>query len=77
LNISWDFVVIGKVIRNKGRLTWDVPSAEDLLVDDICLTLIKSNPRPTKPSEMSSAGVLNGRCRITALMGFWDLGWKV
>jgi hypothetical protein len=77
LNISWDIGFLGKVIRNRGMLAWEDPSAEERRVDVICFTLMTSNPRPTKPSEMSSAGVLIGRCLITALIGFWDLGWKV
>jgi hypothetical protein len=36
----------------------------------ICLTLITSKPRLTSPSDISSAGVLCGRWRITAFMGF-------
>jgi hypothetical protein len=36
--------------------------------------LIMSAPRFANPSEMSSAGMLNGRCCITAFIGFWDFG---
>jgi hypothetical protein len=61
LKISCNFAVLGKVIRNKGRLLVVVPSEDDLRVDVICLTLITSKPRFTSPSEISSAGVLGGR----------------
>jgi hypothetical protein len=54
---SWDFAVLGKVIRNKGRLTVDVPSGGVRRVVVICLTLMTSKPRITNPSEISSAGV--------------------
>jgi hypothetical protein len=64
-----------KVMRNRGRFTVDVPSAGDRRVADICLTLITSKPRSTNPSEMSSAGVVNGRFRITQPLcgsGIWN-----
>jgi hypothetical protein len=35
LNKSWDFVVLGTVTRNKGRVIYVVPS-EDLRAVDIC-----------------------------------------
>jgi hypothetical protein len=41
------------------------------------LTLTTSKPRSTSPSEISCAGVLLGRWRNTALIGFSDLGKKV
>jgi hypothetical protein len=66
LNISWDFDDLGKVMRTRGRITVDVPSAGDRRTAEICLTLITSKPRLTSPSELSFAGVVNGRCRITA-----------
>jgi hypothetical protein len=74
LNISWGFDIPGKVMRKRGRFAVDVPFAGDQRVADICLTLITSKPASTNPFEMSSAGVVNGRCSITALLGFWDLG---
>jgi hypothetical protein len=74
LKISWDFDVLGKVIKKRGIFTVIVPSASDLGVTDICLTLITSKPRFINPSEMSSSGVEIGRCRVTVLIGFWDLG---
>jgi hypothetical protein len=43
----------------------------------ICLILTASNPRLTSPSQISSAGVFIGRCRITAFVGFSDLGKNV
>jgi hypothetical protein len=73
-DICWNFDVLGKVMRKRGRFTVVVPSAEEPRLADICLTLITSKPRPTNPSEMFSAGAVNGSCRITALVGFWDLG---
>jgi hypothetical protein len=60
LNRSWDFVVLGRVTRNKGRGRCVVPS-EDLRAVVICLTLITSKPKSTSPSAMSSAGVFIGR----------------
>jgi hypothetical protein len=74
LNISWDFDVLGKVIRKRGMFTVVVPSAGDQWVVHICSMLITSKPRFTNPCEMSSAGVETGRCHITAFVGFWDLG---
>jgi hypothetical protein len=62
LKISWDFAVLGRVIRYKGRfLDDDVPSEGDWREVVICLTLITSNPSVTSPLEISSAGVLEGR----------------
>jgi hypothetical protein len=61
-------------MRKRGKFTVDVPSAGDRRVADICLALIMSKPRSTNPSDISFAKVLNGRCRITAFIGFWDLG---
>jgi hypothetical protein len=50
------------------------PSGGDRRVAVICSTLITSKPRLTSASDMYSAGVLRGRWRITAFMGFRDLG---
>jgi hypothetical protein len=72
--ITWDFAVLGKVMRNRGRFLDRVPSDGDRRVVDICLTLMMSKPRSISPSEMSCAGVFRGRWRITALTGFRDLG---
>jgi hypothetical protein len=74
LKTSYDFVVRGKVIRYKGRFMVWVPSVCDQRIVVISLTLVMSEPRSISPSEMSCARVFNGRCRITALMGFWNLG---
>jgi hypothetical protein len=74
LNISWDSDGLGKVIRKRGRFTGDVSSVGDRRVANICLTLITSKPRSTNPSEMSSTGVIDGRCRMIAFIDFWDLG---
>jgi hypothetical protein len=54
-----------------------IPSAGDRWVAGICLALIISKLRFPNPSELSSAGVVNGRYRITTFTGFWDLGEKV
>jgi hypothetical protein len=61
LKISWDFAVLGKVIRNKGRFLVTAPSVDDRRMVVNCLILITPKPRFTSPSEMSSAGVLRGR----------------
>jgi hypothetical protein len=76
LKMSCDFAILGKVIRNKGRFLVVDSSEGDLRVVVICLTLTTSNSRLSSPSEISLAGVLSGRWRITAFMGFWDLGEK-
>jgi hypothetical protein len=58
LKISWDFAVLGRVIRYKGRFVdVDVPSEGDRREVVICLTLITSNSRVTSPSEISFARV--------------------
>jgi hypothetical protein len=71
-----DFSVLGRVTRNRGRFTI-LDASGDRRVDVICLTLMTSNPRSSSPSEMSWAGVLLGRWRNTALIGFSDFGKKV
>jgi hypothetical protein len=73
LNISWHFDVLGKVIRKRGMFIAVVPSAGDGWVVDICLTLTTSKSRFTSSSEMSTAGVETGSCRVTAFICFWDL----
>jgi hypothetical protein len=70
LNIPWDFNVLGKAIRKRGMITVVLLSASDRRVIDVCLTLITSKPKFTNPSEMSSARVDTGRCRILAYTGF-------
>jgi hypothetical protein len=72
LNISWDLMVLGSVSRNKGRVK-GVPSGDRRDVD-ICLTLTTLDPMSPSPSAMSSAGVLLGRWRIIALIGFSEFG---
>jgi hypothetical protein len=42
--ISWDFFVLGKVIRKRGRFMVVDPSDGDRRVTVICLKLIMSNP---------------------------------
>jgi hypothetical protein len=76
LKMSCDLALLGRVIRNKGRFLVLVSLEGDLRVVVICLTLTTSNPRFSSPSEISFAGVLDGRWQITAFMGFWDLGKK-
>jgi len=41
------------------------------------LTLMTLKPSASSSYAMSSAGVLPGRCRTTAFIGFMDLGWSV
>jgi hypothetical protein len=74
--ISWDFAVLGKVTRKRGRFAILVPSGDDRCVVVICLTLTTLRPRFTSPFDMSSAGVFSGRWHITTFMGFSDLGKK-
>jgi hypothetical protein len=74
LKISWDFAVLGRVIRNNGRVFFYAPSVGDRRVVVICLTLMISKPRFTSSSEMSSTGVLVGRCRMIAFTCFRSLG---
>jgi hypothetical protein len=82
LNISWDFDVLGEVVRKRGIFTVVVPPAGDRRVIDIYLMLITSKARFIKPSEISSAVAEIGRCRITAVISCWDSGiegevWEV
>jgi hypothetical protein len=72
--ISWDFDILGKVMRYRGIFLDRVLSDGDQWVVDIWLTLMMSKPRSISPSEMSCAGVFRGNWHITALMGFRDLG---
>jgi hypothetical protein len=74
LNISWDCDFLYKVIRKREIFAVVVPVASDTRVAGICLTLITSKPSFTISSEMPSAGVETGRCRVTAYISFWDLG---
>jgi hypothetical protein len=72
--ISWDFVVLGNIIRQLGRFMFVDPSEGDRRVVVIRLTLITSNPRLTSPSDIAYAGVLCGRWCISAFIGFSYLG---
>jgi hypothetical protein len=72
--ISWNFVVLGKVIRKRGRFMAVDQSEGDRRVVVIYLTLITSTPRVTSLSDISSAGVLCGRWLINAFIGFSDFG---
>jgi hypothetical protein len=72
--ISWDFAVLGKVIRKRGRFMDFDPSGGDRRVAVFCLTLITSKPRLASESDMSSAGVLCDRWCIAVFMCFSDLG---
>jgi hypothetical protein len=76
LKISCDFAILGKVIRNKVRFLVVASSEGNLRVVVICLTLNNVKPQVSSPPKVSLAGVLDGRWRITASMGFWDLGGK-
>jgi hypothetical protein len=49
LKISWEFAVLGKVTRNKGKFVLVVPSAQGRRADDIYLTLMTSNPKSISP----------------------------
>jgi hypothetical protein len=71
------FSVRGKVTRKRGRFVILGSSGDDRRVVVICLMLTTSKPRFTGPSDMSSAGVLSGRWRITAFIGFSELGKNV
>jgi hypothetical protein len=72
--ISWDFAVLGKVIRNRGRFVILGSSGDDRREVVICLTLNTSKPSSTSPSDISTARVFKGKWRITALIGLSDLG---
>jgi hypothetical protein len=76
LKMSCDLAVLRRIIRNKGRFHVVVSSENDLRVVVICLKLITSNPRFSSSSEISLAGVLGGRWRITAFMGLLGFGEK-
>jgi hypothetical protein len=76
-NISWYFVVLGRVTRKRGRFVVFGSLGEDRQVVVICLTLTNSNLRLTSPPQMSSTGVLVGRWRMTAFIGFSDFGKNV
>jgi hypothetical protein len=55
-----------------------VPSAGDRWVANICLMLITTKPKFTNPPEMSSAGVVNGRCLYKLLgLGIEGEVWEV
>jgi hypothetical protein len=64
-----------------GKFLGILPSSARLLrrgggdrrVAVICLMLITSKLRLSSPSDMSSAGMLSGRWRITDFKGFSDL----
>jgi hypothetical protein len=55
--ISRNFAVLGKVMRNRGRITVDVPSGGFRWDVIICLTLMTSKPRLTNPSDILSWSV--------------------
>jgi hypothetical protein len=74
LKISWDFAVLGKVIRKRERFMVFDPSGGDRRVAVISLTLITSNLRLASLSDMYPVGVFCGRWRITAFIGFSDFG---
>jgi hypothetical protein len=74
--ISCEFAVLGRVRRKRGGFMVLDSSEGERRVALICLMLTTSKPRLTRPSEISSAGVLSGRWRVTAFMGFSVLGKK-
>jgi hypothetical protein len=47
--MSWDFEILGKVMRKRGMFTVVVPSTGDLRVVDICFMLITSKPKFNNP----------------------------
>jgi hypothetical protein len=59
--ISWDFDVLGKVIRKRGRFKVFDTSGGDRRMVVIYLALITTKLRLTSPSNVSSAGVVCGR----------------
>jgi hypothetical protein len=73
-NIFWEFDILVKIMKKKGRSTVNILPSGDRWVADISLTLITSKPRSTNPSQMSSAGEVTGGGRITVFTSFWDLG---
>jgi hypothetical protein len=73
LKRSWDFAVLGRVTKNRGKVM-DVEPSGDRQAVDICLMLITSKLKPTSPSAMSSTGMFMCRWLITALIGFSALG---
>jgi hypothetical protein len=75
--ISCDFSVLGRVIRKRGRFADLGSSGDDRRVVVICLTLMTSKLSFASPSDISTAGVLRGRWRMTALIGLSDLVQKV
>jgi hypothetical protein len=74
--ISWDFAVLGKVIRKRGRFVVLGSTGDDRRVVVICFTLTTSKPRFTSPSDMFCAGVLSGKWCITTFICFSDFGKK-
>jgi hypothetical protein len=72
-----DFAVLGRISGNRGTFIIFESSGGERRVAVICLTLTTSKQGLANPSEISSAGVLCGRWRITVFVGFTDLGKKV
>jgi hypothetical protein len=51
------------------------PSSRGVIrFEDICLTLLTSKPSSISASSISSAGVLEGRCLMTAFYRFLGFG---
>jgi hypothetical protein len=76
LKISCDFSVMGSVTRKRGSLDFSGLSEGIRRVEIICLMLTTSKPSSVSTSQISSAGMTEGRCLITTLTGFWDFGKK-
>jgi hypothetical protein len=58
MKISWDFMFLVSVIRNSGKRLVVVPSAAELRLIDICLTVTTLKLRSISQFDMSSAGLL-------------------
>jgi hypothetical protein len=67
---SWDFAVLGKVLRNKGRLTICDPSGGVRPTVVISLTLMTSKPRLIRPPEISWK-VTN--CSLNWFFRYWEI----
>jgi hypothetical protein len=67
--ISCDLSLFGNMTKNSGRFIGVCG-----LFDASCLTLITVKPIACSFLAMSSAGLLLGKCHITAFIGFTDFG---
>jgi hypothetical protein len=69
--ISWNFAVLGKVIRKRGRFMIFDPAGGNRLVDVICLTPITSKPRLTNPVLYRCVVWQVAYHRLHGFFGFW------